>query len=423
MFTPGTALLAGLLAAVYLPFLYFDTFLEKTALSVFLIALALALLLRADAQPARRRGWLAAGFALGLASLTRGQYLAIAALAAGWIGLAPERSARERGWACAALALGVALAILPVTARNYAVGDDLVLTQSGLGANLYIGNWDGNDTGNYRKPPFARANPAYEEMDFRAEAERRSGRALSPSEVSSFWLRETLAGIAANPARFAQGLARKTQLFANHFEVPDNESYAYFAAHVAPWLGWPGARFGTLFPLALIGLLLAPRTRGAALLAGYLLVYSASVIAFFVVSRYRMPIAPVMIAFAAHGIVRLVALARAGAWGKLGALTLCLAALAVFVNQDIAHDDMAMSHFNLGGWHHESARAQRARCGEAGVADAPAACAEAERFYELAEAEFRAAVRIRPDDPLLRRKLLELRRERAGAPPAAPAAR
>jgi len=416
VFGPGTGVLAGVLAAFYKPFLYFDAFVEKTAFSVFLITAALALLLRADARGSRRGGWLAAGAVLGLASLTRGQYLAIAPVALVWILGARERSVRERAGSAAWLALGIALAILPVTARNYMVGGDLVLTQSGLGANLYIGNWSGNDTGNYRTPPFVRANPAYEETDFRAEAERRSGRTLTPSQVSRFWVTETLAGIAADPAGFGLHLARKARLFANHFEVPDNESYAYFATHVAPWLAWPGPSFGTLFPLALVGLWLAPRTRGAALLAGFLLVYSASVIAFFVVSRYRLPVAPIGIAFAAHGAVQLAALARERAWRRLAPLLVVLVAAALFAGQDIAHDDLAMSHFNLGGWHHESARRERVRSVEAVAAGdletGRAARAEALRFYGLAESEFRQASEIRPEDARLRQKLRELRVER-----------
>jgi hypothetical protein len=166
-----------------------------------------------------------------------------------------------------------------------------------------------------------------------------------------------------------------------------------------------------------VGLLLAPRTRGAALLAGFLLVYSASVIAFFVVSRYRLPIAPVGIAFAAHGAAQLVVLARAGALRRLVPLAVALVAVTLFVNQDIAHDDMAMSHFNLGGWHHEQARLERARAADAaGSGDLEAgraARAETLRFYALAEAEFRQASEIRPEDVRLRRKLREVRVERA----------
>jgi hypothetical protein len=156
------------------------------------------------------------------------------------------------------------------------------------------------------------------------------------------------------------------------------------------------------------------------------------VIAFFVTSRYRLPIAPVMIAFAAHGIARLVALARARAMRRLAPLAFALVAIALFVNQDIAHDDLAMSHFNLGGWHHEQARLERARSVDAAAAGdleaGRAARAEALRFYGLAEAEFRHASEIRPEDVRLRRKLREVRVERArvareavGAPAATPA--
>jgi hypothetical protein len=124
-----------------------------------------------------------------------------------------------------------------------------------------------------------------------------------------------------------------------------------------------------------------------------------------------------MIAFAAHGVAQLAALARAGALRRLVPLVLVLVAAALFVNQDIAHDDLSMSHFNLGGWHYEKARLERARFAErkaAGDLEASrAARADALRFYALAEAEFHEAARIRPEDARLRRQLRGVLRERA----------
>src|SRR5271166_5788985 len=42
------------------------------------------------------------------------------------------------------------------------------------------------------EPSFIRRDPHVEASDFAAEAERRSGRSLTPSQVSSFWMTEGL---------------------------------------------------------------------------------------------------------------------------------------------------------------------------------------------------------------------------------------
>ena len=70
VFDARTALVAGVLAATYRPFMYYDAMLLKAPLMIFLIVLALYLVVRA-ASGDRPRVWLAAGFLLGLAALTR----------------------------------------------------------------------------------------------------------------------------------------------------------------------------------------------------------------------------------------------------------------------------------------------------------------------------------------------------------------
>ena len=146
LFDTASAALAGGLAAGYALFLYYDALLLKVSLSLFLITLALWLVLHADAGNRAAR-WLAAGAALGVAALTRGNILALVPPIAGWILLARPGRALPALRAAGALALGLGLAILPVTARNYAVAGDWVLTTSGAGIIFSIGNFRGNDSG------------------------------------------------------------------------------------------------------------------------------------------------------------------------------------------------------------------------------------------------------------------------------------
>jgi 4-amino-4-deoxy-L-arabinose transferase-like glycosyltransferase len=324
LFGVPAGLLAALLVALHGVHIYSQAELLKEPLATALTALFLWLGVRADAEE-RRRDWLGLGIALGLLSLLRGNALAFLPVAAAWAWLRP--AGRARG---AALVLcGAALAIAPVTLRNLVVGRELVLTTAQAGPNFYIGNNPLAD-GTYAALPFVRASPEFEARDFRAEAIRRTGRELTASDVSRFWWREALAWMREHPAQALRLWLRKAWLVVDSYEVPDNESFACMRAHFMPslWVGFVG--MGLLLGPAVVGAALWARRGAAALPALFALVYAGTLVAFFVVSRYRLPLVPPLAIFAARLLVAIhdelaarrvrSALAMAGAAALVGAL-------------------------------------------------------------------------------------------------------
>lgn len=283
--------LAALLMAVYRPAIFQDGEFEKTALSVFLATAALVCFLR----PTWR--WrLASGAALGLAALTRANLLLMLPFAAIYL-------ARRRAWpSIAALIAGTFLMIVPVTLRNYHVAHEWVLTASGMGQNFYTGNNPANHDGRYRAVPFVRPETAHEEGDFLAEAERRLGRSLDAHEASSYWFRESLRLMRASPAFAARAMASKAGLFWADVEVADAWDLP-FVARFSPPLRLPLMTFSLLLGLAVLGTLPALRTEHGRLVAGWVVLYALSVIAFFIFSRYRLHVVPPLAAFAGVGIV------------------------------------------------------------------------------------------------------------------------
>ncbi len=161
---------------------------------------------------------------------------------------------------------GFALAILPSTVTNALVGrsHELILTTYQAGANFYIGNGPGA-TGTYQAPDFVEANPAREGDDFEAEAWRRSGRPLSPAQVSRFWLGEGLAHWREAPGDSLRLLLTKLGLLMHDFEVPDNQDIEFVRLVASPRLAWAFLSFGWLAPCAVLGL--ARRDRIAVLVA------------------------------------------------------------------------------------------------------------------------------------------------------------
>ena len=211
--------LAALGLALYEPDVFAVGEIDKTSLSMLLVTITLVLGLgRSIAERA------AAGFALGLATLTRGNLIVFAPILPF---LAPSPPASRPGGRRVAggiaCALGFALAIAPVTWRNLRVTGEWVLTTTQLGQNFYTGNNPENPYGAYGAVSFVRANPHFEEVDFHAVAEERAGRPLTTGETSRFWFRAALAHMAAEPAFAARAFGWKLLLLCNDFEISDSQ--------------------------------------------------------------------------------------------------------------------------------------------------------------------------------------------------------
>lgn len=402
LFGDRTAWIAGASAALYRVSWFYDAVLLKVPLTLLLASLTALLLARAERRGSAR-AWGAAAFALGLAALTRGNYLVFAPVLLGWaIARAPGARVRSAG----AVALGLALAIGPVALRNWLVADDFVLITSQAGQNFYIGNARDNASGVYKAPAFVVANAEHEQGDFRAEAQRRTGREMKPSELSRFWFAAAFDEIRADPAHFARHTWRKLGLFFNHYEVPDNQSFAFFAQRVAPLLAVPTPGFGVLVPLAIVGFAFARRERGAWLLAAFFACYAASVIGFFIVSRYRIPALPAVFVLAGHGASGLFERARERRWTALAASALALAGLLAFTHRSLIEEDFGLFRSNLAAALSRRAQAHddaaRERVGRGDADGAARERAEARTLWEAAEHQLRAGFEARSRDPLMR---------------------
>ena len=325
-FDAATALVAATLAAVYWLLVYYDGALLRDALAGPLSLGAMTLIARADER--RTLGAAAlAGLALGLAALLRPQVLLLAPPLAAWV------LWRGRGAARAALARVVVLAaaaaapIAPVTAYNALVGGDLVLISPEGGQMLWTANNPEADVAS-GVVPGTRADFEGHNVDARALAESEAGRPLKPSEVSAhyraktldWWREEPLAGLAL--------LGRKTWLFWTDHEFGTPEEPRFFAERFAPFLTWLPLGFGALAAFAALGLHASRRDLAAQFpLWGFGLVYAASVVVFLVAARYRLPVVPVLIVYAAAGAVGLARDLAARRFARAGISALAAAAV------------------------------------------------------------------------------------------------
>ncbi len=311
LFGPLTGLLSAALAALYGPFAYYSGLLLKESWSIFFTCGLLLLLIKA-ARSRKSLLFYGAGLLLGVnLALRENYFLVLIALCLWTLSLAPSDGPPDSpSWTVRVfsrfrpallLIVGVFTCLAPFMIRNYMHSGELILTSYQAGANFYIGN-NPQAKGFYTRLDFVRANPEFEEIDFRSRAEKIMGRPLSPSEVSRFWFRQGLQAFRDDPWLFPKLLGLKLFLFAHNYEIPDNYDYAFMRS-LTPALYLGFIPYGLLLALALMGIFFSRRRDPAfTLLYFFLAGYVLSVILFFVTSRYRIPIVPALIPFGAFAV-------------------------------------------------------------------------------------------------------------------------
>jgi tetratricopeptide (TPR) repeat protein len=369
VFGNAAGAIAGVLAAVYGTLIYFEGELLIPVLFLFLNLLLMLAVLSADEKDGFLR-WLLCGLLLGLAAIARPNVLVFGAALLLWMAV----RFHHRGWGLrksfsplAAYLLGALLLIAPVAVRNYTVGDDFVLIASQGGMNFYLGNNSRSD-GVTAILPGAREDfwGGYQESIERAEAA--AGRTLKASQVSRYWFRRGLGFWTQDPAGALRLTLKKIALFWGGAEIANNKDI-YFVGRRIPLLGAlvrPGPLylpFGIAVPLALAGMVLAWRRREsskAGLLALFIFCYMASIVPFFVTARFRLPIVPMLLPFAAYCLIS--PFRRKSAAGTI--LTVGLVVVfGLLVNLNLASYPLpppATSHVSLGHRYLEKGQLEQA---------------------------------------------------------------
>ena len=177
--------------------------------------------------------------------------------------------------------------------------------------------------------------------------------------------------ITSQPVAWLKLTGRKILLLFNHTEMLDTEAQESYAEFSTPLrvLGWVG-HFGILVPLAIAGMIATwPDRRRLSIVYALALAYAASVVMFFVFARYRYPLVPFLMLFAAALFVspfdsKLRSFASAVSRSGLAQLATGgrFIAVAIFANWPVLSSTlmMAITENNLG-----TALAEKGRYDEA----------------------------------------------------------
>jgi len=312
------ALWAGAIAALYGPLIFFDGELLIPNLLVALLAWALFFVL------AKRSVWslVTASALLGLAVIARPNALILIPVFVLFVWRGARENPLIRARLIAWLVLVAFVPAILVTLLNAKSEGAFVFVASQGGVNLYAGN-NPHATGRtlaVRELSGARGSWADFVSASQRVAEVDTGGPLSSRGVSGYWAEKAWKWAVDDPAAALGITLKKAYFLLNSYELPNNRDLYFerpFPLKVLMWqLGWFSFPWGFILPLGAAGAILGFRSRKArrvsVLLGGWIIVYAAFLIPFFVCARFRMGLVPPLVLLAAFALSRGRELLRPG---------------------------------------------------------------------------------------------------------------
>jgi Flp pilus assembly protein TadD len=284
-----SAMLAGLLIAVTGALIYYSGEVLMTSLETALAATFLLAFIRVCEEPSLLRGSLA-GLSLAILSLCRPNALPLMIVAPVTVILLHRSRLSWRRLLIPSLGLivGVVAGLLPVTITNYAATGKVVPVATQGGVNFFIGNAQASEGWASILPG---VGADWTDADAAQVASKDAGRSLNTIDQSSrFWIMG-LREIAADPVDWLGLMIRKMLLLLNFREIGNNRplTLPFEAAPFLIPLFWISA--GLLIPFALAGYITVRHERQTVTpIAVFTITFSVVLLAFFINTRYRMPL-------------------------------------------------------------------------------------------------------------------------------------
>ncbi len=371
LFNKPVGFAGGIIAALYPTFIYYDGSLLTTSTMVLLTTLLIWQLYRCQ-ERMHWKSFVFAGLLLGLAALARPNILLLAPALLIWIWLVIKPALGFKRAMISYLVIGLACMaiIIPVTIRNYAVSHDFVLISWQGGFNFWLGNHRQANGWSAVAPGMDASLKGAAKQSITI-AEAKAKKPLLRSEVSRYWYASGWNHIRSDLSGFVARTLKKLRLLVNGFEIPNVQNIYHartYGSILRPLLFTKGIYFpyGILTPLALVGIALSiPRWRKYLILHLFLASYAISVIAFFVCARFRQPLIPVLILFAAYAVHQLVGYLRNRRFLPVLVILLAVAALMFETNHqllEITPKELdAWSHYSLGNAYKDQGNLTQAR--------------------------------------------------------------
>jgi len=316
IFSPKAGLLAGVIWSVYLPLVGYTHYLwpETLFLSVFLPAVYLYLRILDHPPMAGKALWLPIGLGvlLGACTLIKESGLLLTGLICISIPLAMKSvPLTRRLWVSACVLLTVTAVILPWAQRNQEVYGHRVLSGATLGRNVYWGvnaSYKNFDLPNVVLEDIYRPDDwVYEYLIQAPEGSGwRASTAANTIERSSENVDRSIEFVRANPAFFLRSRLKKAADWVTPLSFFTRQ---YHLGHYSGFLAWDGIRHTLVITSILLtmlvlaasipGYVLSVSDRNARTVVGVTLFVFIATVPIVAMSRYRLPVEPLLIVLAA----------------------------------------------------------------------------------------------------------------------------
>ena len=362
LFKKEAALLSGFLTAASFTLIHYDWLMVPVPLLIFCGLMIILAFLNKD-KIKTWQAWGTVGLLVGITALGDGKILIFVVLAliclfwkerpaAGRQGRASPAAGKKIVKVFLPLILGVFIVLGLTGLRNKIVGGDWIWVSAQNGLSFYIGN-NPKATGVFENPDFIRPTHGGQDEDQVIAAEALAKRKLSPAQVVQFWRGQAFAFIKNDPFNWLRLLVRKVKLF-----FTDTE-YAYDIDMLLQrdWKRYLDINpLPLVFPLALMGIILARRNRPTGSLrpkapcgeeeTDYINIMILSqalfTLIFFLTDRHRATILPVLIIYESCALVWLVGQARLKRIKPvLATVGLLIVFAVIFQPQNMAQGDIA----------------------------------------------------------------------------------
>jgi 4-amino-4-deoxy-L-arabinose transferase-like glycosyltransferase len=279
---------AGGMAVFCGPLLYYDLVLLRTSLAVF-SALGIVWLLERAAERRSWRTWLVTGLGCGAALMLQSTFLFLILPLLAILAVRRRHEWRQFAREAAVLGAGTALALLPVAARNIAVGAP-VLGLSAVGPVVFL---------------FSNVSTYDPARGFAVEP-KGAARILAATDGRLLPTVVEALRTHSSPWSYLRQLGGKLSVAWHWFEVPNNTSFYHYRLYSFALRG-AFVTFAIVGPLGLLGLGFAgTQVRRYAIPMVLVAATLAPMLAFYVLSRFRAPMLAALLPFSALALVRLL---------------------------------------------------------------------------------------------------------------------
>lgn len=354
VFSYSTGVIAAIGAILYKPFIFYDGMLVGASLVVLLYLVVLLFFINYIDRPSTVRGVLL-GILIGIAGLARAPIVLLPLFYFGYLAfkslLFPSAiNLVVHLKRCAVLFIGICIVFSITTLRNYFVAGDMIALTAHSGFNMYIGN-NPDATGRFHAPQGIGRQIEYMMDNAHAIAEKQLGRELKPSEGSRFWKQRAYGWIRKNPFDFIKLLCRKIYLFWQGGEISDFRNIEFFERFSA-LMRLPFITFMMIVPLAVIGIVLSLKRNGClTVLRCFIVSYLVAIIMYFINSRYRIPVVPVLLIFAAHTVTTVIQQVAARRYKRFFCYIIVICTVYFLFSLKYEKPNLSDDYNELGSWY------------------------------------------------------------------------